>query len=78
MRRFAALLAAAVLLLTACGKKQPELEEPKNNNRAAVMTIVRTEFSQETEDILKLLINCVAAGMNFVEGCRTHKVFCKI
>lgn len=55
MRRFAALLAAAVLLLTACGKKQPELEEPKNNNRAAVMTIVRTEFSQETEDILKLL-----------------------
>ncbi len=57
MKRLTALLLAAMLLLSACGGKEKPQEEDqsKNSNNAASMTIVQTQFSQEVEDILKLL-----------------------
>ncbi|WP_160636250.1 hypothetical protein [Pseudoflavonifractor sp. 60] len=57
MRRLTALLAAMVLLLTSCGGKNdpPQEEQSTPNSNALAMTMTRTRFSQETEDILKLL-----------------------
>ena len=56
MKRLTALFAAAVLLLSACGGKQnEEKEDPNKSSSAATMSIVQTRFSQETEDVLKLL-----------------------
>ena len=57
MKRLTALLAAAVLLLSACGKKQtpPPEDQNQGGSAAATMTISQTRFSQDTEDVLKLL-----------------------
>lgn len=57
MKRLTALLAAAVLLLTACGEKPetPPEDQSTERNSAATMTIAQTRFSQDTEEILKLL-----------------------
>ena len=57
MKRLAALLAAAMLLLSGCGGKQdqPAEDQSTERNGAATMTIAQTKFSQETEDVLKLL-----------------------
>ncbi len=57
MKRLTALLAAAVLLLSACGKKQtpPPEDQSQGGSAAATMTISQTRFSQDTEDVLKLL-----------------------
>lgn len=56
MKRLTALL-AAVLLLSACGKKQtpPPEDQSQGGSAAATMTISQTRFSQDTEDVLKLL-----------------------
>ena len=57
MKRLTALLAAAVLLLSACGKKPeaPPEDQNQGGSAAATMTISQTRFSQDTEDVLKLL-----------------------
>lgn len=57
MRRLTALFAAAVLLLSACGEKtdEPKDSSSGSGSNAATMTITRTSFSRETEDVLKLL-----------------------
>lgn len=57
MRRLTVLFAAVVILLSACGGKQkpPEEDQSKSGSSAATMSIARTHFSQETEDVLKLL-----------------------
>lgn len=57
MRRLTALLAAAMLLLAACGEKPetPPEDQSTERNSAATMTIAQTQFSQDTEEILKLL-----------------------
>ncbi len=56
MKRLTALL-AAVLLLSACGKKPeaPPEDQSQGGSAAATMTISQTRFSQDTEDVLKLL-----------------------
>lgn len=60
MRRLTALFAAMVLLLSGCGGKNNESQGDQSGissagNYAVAMTMTRTRFSQETEDILKLL-----------------------
>ena len=57
MKRLTALSAAAVLLLSACGKKPeaPPEDQSQGGSAAATMTISQTRFSQDTEDVLKLL-----------------------
>ena len=53
MKRLTALFAAAVILLSACGGNEKSQEEDQSSTSS--MTIVQTQFSDETEDILKLL-----------------------
>lgn len=57
MKRLTALLLAAMLLLSACGSKPntPAEDQSAERNSAATMSITRTKFSQDTEEVLKLL-----------------------
>ena len=57
MKRLAALLVVMILLLSACGGKQnePKGDESEPSNHMVAMTMEKTAFSQETEDVLKLL-----------------------
>lgn len=57
MKRLIAFFVAVMLLLSGCGEKEkaPVEDQSESSNRAATMTIVKTQFSPDTEEILKLL-----------------------